>query len=58
MENNKLETAIFGAGCFWCIEAIYKSLKGVEEVLPGYIGGKKKTLPMKRCVQEKLAMQR
>ncbi|MFG0592840.1 peptide-methionine (S)-S-oxide reductase MsrA [Myroides odoratimimus] len=41
MENNKLETAIFGAGCFWCIEAIYKSLKGVEEVLPGYIGGKK-----------------
>ncbi|MDM1398746.1 peptide-methionine (S)-S-oxide reductase MsrA [Myroides odoratimimus] len=41
MENNKLETAIFGAGCFWCIEAIYKNLKGVEEVLPGYIGGKK-----------------
>ncbi|EHO06115.1 peptide-methionine (S)-S-oxide reductase MsrA [Myroides odoratimimus] len=41
MENNKLETAIFGAGCFWCIEAIYKSLKGVEEVLPGYIGGNK-----------------
>ncbi|MEK6495410.1 peptide-methionine (S)-S-oxide reductase MsrA [Myroides odoratimimus] len=39
MENDKLETAIFGAGCFWCIEAIYKSLKGVEEVLPGYIGG-------------------
>jgi peptide-methionine (S)-S-oxide reductase len=37
MKNN--ERAIFGGGCFWCTEAIFKSLKGVESVLPGYIGG-------------------
>lgn len=40
MENIKnIKTAIFGGGCFWCTEAVFKSLKGVEEVLPGYIGG-------------------
>lgn len=37
--NNKNETAIFGGGCFWCTEAIFKSLKGVTSVLPGYAGG-------------------
>lgn len=31
--------ATFGAGCFWCIEACYKDLKGVLEVYPGYSGG-------------------
>lgn len=33
------ETAVFGGGCFWCIEAIYKRIKGVESVVPGYAGG-------------------
>jgi peptide-methionine (S)-S-oxide reductase len=33
------ETATLGGGCFWCTEAIYKELKGVESVLPGYSGG-------------------
>jgi len=37
MENNK--TAVFGGGCFWCTEAIYKQVKGVEKVEPGYAGG-------------------
>lgn len=35
-----LETATLGAGCFWCVEAIFKDLKGVHEVVSGYAGGK------------------
>lgn len=35
----KTETAIFGGGCFWCTEAIFKELKGVMSVMPGYAGG-------------------
>lgn len=38
-EKEKLELATFGAGCFWCVEAVFLSLKGVEIVLPGYSGG-------------------
>src|SRR5580700_6915320 len=36
----KKETATFAAGCFWSMEAIFKQLKGVDKVLPGYAGGK------------------
>lgn len=38
--NKKLETATLAGGCFWCTEAIFKRLKGVISVLPGYAGGK------------------
>lgn len=31
--------AYFASGCFWCVEAIYESIKGVEEVISGYSGG-------------------
>lgn len=34
-----LQNATFGAGCFWCVEAIFKSLKGVSKVTSGYMGG-------------------
>ncbi|MCB0522129.1 MAG: peptide-methionine (S)-S-oxide reductase MsrA [Lewinellaceae bacterium] len=40
MQNEKLETATFGAGCFWCVEAIFQDLKGVQSVASGYSGGK------------------
>ena len=36
---NKLDTATFGAGCFWCVEAIFQNLEGVLSVTAGYSGG-------------------
>jgi len=33
------ELATLGGGCFWCLEAVYKDLKGVERVVSGYAGG-------------------
>ena len=35
----QLETATLGAGCFWCVEAVYQDLKGVHKVASGYSGG-------------------
>lgn len=38
----KYETAYFASGCFWCVEAIFESVKGVKEVYSGYSGGSEK----------------
>lgn len=38
-KNSNNESAIFAGGCFWCTEAVFKSLNGVAAVIPGYIGG-------------------
>lgn len=38
-EKKKMEIATFGAGCFWCVEAVFQRVKGVEKVVSGYEGG-------------------
>lgn len=38
-QNNALETATLAGGCFWCLEAVYDELKGVQSVESGYTGG-------------------
>ena len=37
-----MEKALLGGGCFWCIEAVYNRVKGVERALSGYAGGARK----------------
>ena len=38
-ELGELEQATLGAGCFWCVEAVFETLDGVESVVSGYMGG-------------------
>ena len=37
--EKRLEKATLGGGCFWCLEAVYERVKGVEDVVSGYAGG-------------------
>ena len=37
--SEELETITLGAGCFWCIEAVFQNLKGIQSVVSGYTGG-------------------
>ena len=39
MTTKRLELATFGGGCFWCTEAVFQEVKGVEKVVSGYSGG-------------------
>ena len=37
--NDRLEKATLGGGCFWCLDAVFRELRGVERVSSGYTGG-------------------
>ena len=41
-QAEKLDTAYFASGCFWCTEAVFERVKGVYDVVSGYSGGKEK----------------
>jgi peptide-methionine (S)-S-oxide reductase len=40
MSSSKNEVITLGGGCFWCLDAVFTNIKGVEQVLSGYSGGK------------------
>lgn len=48
-----LETATLAAGCFWCVEAVFDDLKGVEDVVSGYSGGHKENPTYQEVCSEK-----
>ena len=49
--NGNIETATFGAGCFWCVEAVFQRLNGVQTVKSGYSGGSVKNPSYKEVCQ-------
>ena len=50
--EKKLETATLGAGCFWCVEAVFDDLIGVEDVVSGYSGGHTKNPTYRQVCSE------
>jgi len=38
-QSGRTEVATLAGGCFWCLEAVFREVDGVEEVIPGYTGG-------------------
>ena len=51
IDMGNLDTATFGAGCFWCVEVLFEKLKGVHHVESGYAGGKIKNPTYKMVCQ-------
>jgi peptide-methionine (S)-S-oxide reductase len=52
MSETNLETATLAAGCFWCVEAVFDDLIGVEDVVSGYSGGHKENPTYKEVCSE------
>lgn len=50
------ETITLGGGCFWCTEAVFEQLKGVEKVESGYSGGQWRTRRMRTCRRARRGM--
>jgi len=46
-----IDKATFGAGCYWCVEAVFQNLKGVEKVVSGFMGGHIKNPAYKEVCQ-------
>ena len=49
MNTSAHETATIAGGCFWCLEAVFERLRGVERVVSGYTGGAKPTTYREVC---------
>jgi len=50
MQSNNFEQMTVGGGCFWCMEAVFNNVKGVEKVVSGYSGGTVPGVPTYREV--------
>ncbi|WP_299435221.1 peptide-methionine (S)-S-oxide reductase MsrA [uncultured Maribacter sp.] len=49
MRNSKIQIATIGGGCFWCVEAVFNQIKGIQKIVSGYSGG---TAPGKPTYRE------
>ena len=43
-----MHTFVLAGGCFWCLDAVYRTLKGVQDVVSGYTGGTTDTRTTRR----------
>lgn len=50
MSTTQYETATFAGGCFWCTEAVFQRVKGVEKVISGFTGGTIKNPPYREVI--------
>jgi hypothetical protein len=57
-ENDNLKKATFAGGCFWCTEAVFNLVKGVDKVEPGYSGGKLEDPTYEQVSTRQLVMQK